>query len=227
MKLLTVDTATSVCGVALTDGETLLAEQTMAAGKGTAGRLMPALVAMVQEAGLCMADLDGFGVTIGPGSFTGLRVGIATVKGLALAAGKPVAGVSSLATLAMNLSWAAWPVCALFDARKKEVYAGVYAVGVEPAPLFPEAVLAPGALLDRIYGPTLFVGDGALRYRELIIARHGSDAFFAPAHLHWPRAAAAAELVRRRFVAGQTVSPAQLQPVYIRPSEAELAKVLR
>jgi tRNA threonylcarbamoyladenosine biosynthesis protein TsaB len=224
VKLLTLDTATSVCSVALTAGEQLVAELTMTAGKGTAARLVPAMTGLLQDAGWSYADLDGFGVTVGPGAFTGLRVGIATVKGLALATDKPVVGISSLGLLAMNIPWAAWPVCTLFDARKNEVYAAIYAVSDEPTPLLAETVLAPDKLLDGITGPTIFVGDGALRYRELISQRLAANAYFAPSHLHWPRAAAGAELVRRRFAAGLAIPPALLAPLYIRPSEAELAK---
>lgn len=224
MKLLTLDTSTSICSFALTEADNLVAEQTIAAGKGTAARLLPAITSLVRDAGWSFDEIDAFGVTIGPGSFTGLRVGIATVKGLAMAHDKPVAGISSLATLAMNLAWAACPVCTLFDARKKEVYAAVYAVSDEPRPLLPEVVIEPERLLDQIDGPTIFIGEGAVRYRELISDRLGVYAHFAPSHLHWPRAAAGAELVRRQLAAGNGTLPALLTPLYIRPSEAELAR---
>jgi tRNA threonylcarbamoyladenosine biosynthesis protein TsaB len=188
---------------------------------------MPALIAMVHDAGLTFKELDGFTVTVGPGAFTGLRVGIATVKGLAYANGKQVAAVSSLAALAMNLSWAAWPVCTLFDARKSEVYAAIYAVSDAPHTLSQEMVITPERLLETISGPTIFIGDGAVRYQELIREQLGPNAYFAAPHLHSPRASSAAALAARIFAADAAVSPAVVSPSYIRPSEAELAKANR
>src|SRR5512145_3217838 len=126
MKLLTLDTATSVFSVALADGEQLLGAASGAAGHLTAARLVPAVQQLFAECALAPADLDGFAVTIGPGSFTGIRVGLAFIKGLAFATGKPVVGLSSLALLAMNAQNSRLPVCPLFDARKSEVYAGLY-----------------------------------------------------------------------------------------------------
>ncbi len=126
MKLLTIDTSTSTCSVSLTIGEKVVSEYLLSLEKTLASRLIRLVDAALGEAGLGVTDLDGIGVALGPGSFTGLRVGVATVKGLALAAGKPVAGFSSLAMLAMNLPWAAYPVCPMFDAKKKEIYTAVY-----------------------------------------------------------------------------------------------------
>jgi tRNA threonylcarbamoyladenosine biosynthesis protein TsaB len=182
---------------------------------------------LLKGAGLVLADLDGFGVAVGPGSFTGLRVGVATVKGLALAAGKPAAGFSSLAMLAMNLPWAVHPVCPMFDARKKEVYTGLYACRDLPRPIIPDCVAPPEAFLDRLDGPAVFVGEGAVRYRELIVARLGDKALFAPASAHLPRAAAGALMTADVFSREEAVHPAHLLPVYIRPSEAELAQLNR
>lgn len=224
MKLLTIDTSTTACSVALSrDGE-LAAEYVQNEGRTLSARLLDCIDMLLQGAGLAVGDLDGFGVALGPGSFTGLRVGIATVKGLALATGKPVAGFSSLAMLAMNLPWASHPVCPLFDARKNEVYAGLYDCRDLPLPLLADCVAPPGSFLDRLAGPAIFVGEGAVRYRELILARLGEKALFAPSSAHLPRASAGALLASRAFARGETVPPALLLPAYIRPSEAELAK---
>jgi tRNA threonylcarbamoyladenosine biosynthesis protein TsaB len=171
-----------------------------------------------------LADLDGFGIALGPGSFTGLRVGVATVKGLSLATGKPVAGFSSLAMLAMNLPWAAHPVCPMFDARKKEVYAGLYECRELPRSLIPDTVLPPDKFLEKISGPTIFVGEGAVRYRDQICNRLGEHALFAPSSVQLPRASAGAVLAADSFARGETVPLPLLLPVYIRLSEAELAR---
>jgi tRNA threonylcarbamoyladenosine biosynthesis protein TsaB len=227
MKLLTIDTSTTACSVALTRDGALVSEYLVCQGKTLSSRLIDAVDLLLREAGLTPIELDGFGVALGPGSFTGLRVGIATVKGLALATGKPVAGFSSLAMLAMNLPWATYPVCPMYDARKKEVYAGLYECRDAPRPLSPDCVLPPEAFLDRITGPVIFVGEGAVRYRDVIINRLGDRALLAPATADFPRASAGAVLAAAAFGRGDTVSPELLLPVYIRPSEAEIALLKR
>jgi tRNA threonylcarbamoyladenosine biosynthesis protein TsaB len=227
MKLLTIDTSTTVCSVALSNGEETVAEYLVNQGRTLTSRLLDCVDIVLKGAGLTVDDLDGFGVAIGPGSFTGLRVGVATAKGLAMAAGKPIAGFSSLAMLAMNLPWAIHPVCPMFDARKNEVYTGLYGCSNAAVPLVDDRVVPPALFLESLSGPIIFVGEGAVRYRELIVAGMGERAIFAPASANLPRASAGALLAARAFVRGEAVPAAQLLPVYIRASEAELALLKR
>lgn len=225
MKLLTIDTSTSTCSVALTIGERLVAEYLLSLEKAAAARLLACVEGVLGEAGLTVSDLDGIGVALGPGSFTGLRIGIATAKGLALAADKPVTGFSSLAMLAMNIPWGACPVCPMFDARKKEVYTALYECRDFPVPVIADSAVSPGVFLEKLDGATIFVGEGALVYRELIVARLGDKALFAPSAAHPPRASQGALLARRAFDQGGGIPLAALVPRYIRPSEAEVAKL--
>jgi tRNA threonylcarbamoyladenosine biosynthesis protein TsaB len=227
VKLLTIDTSTNACSVALTCGGEVAAEYLLNQGKTMSGRLLECVNAVLGGAGLTVADVDGFGVALGPGSFTGLRIGAATIKGLALATGKPVAGFSSLAMLAMNLPWARFPVCPMFDARKGEVYTALYDCHGMPETVLADCVLSPAAFLDSITGTTIFVGEGALRYRELIEARLGEWALFAPPNANQPRASNGAQLAQDRIQRGQDIPLATLAPLYIRPSEAELARLKR
>jgi tRNA threonylcarbamoyladenosine biosynthesis protein TsaB len=227
MKLLTIDTSTNACSVALTSGGELVAEYLLSQGKTVSGRLLECVDVVFNGTGLSVTDLDGFGVALGPGSFTGLRIGVATVKGLALASGKPVAGFSSLAMLAMNLPWASFPVCPMFDARKGEVYTALYDCRALPKALLADCVLPPATFLDRLTDTTIFIGEGAIRYRELIEARLGDHALFAPSSVTPPRASSGALLAADALRRGDLVSLATLSPVYIRPSEAELAKLKR
>ncbi|HEY6007255.1 MAG TPA: tRNA (adenosine(37)-N6)-threonylcarbamoyltransferase complex dimerization subunit type 1 TsaB [Geobacteraceae bacterium] len=224
MNLLTIDTSTSTCSVALTHDEELRAELLLAGGPTLTSRLLASVDTVLQGGGMAVAGLDGLAVALGPGSFTGLRVGVAAVKGLALASGKPVVGFSSLAMLALNLPWAVHPVCPMFDARKKEVYAALYRCRELPEEILPDCVAPPERFLGQLEGPTIFVGEGALRYRELILDILGDNAIFAPSHAHQPRAAAGAQLARVAFAAGAAVPLPLLNPAYIRPSEAEMAK---
>ena len=223
MKLLTIQTATPAGSVALTSGERLVAELFLDCRKPHGSWLLDAIDRLCRCAGLDVGGLDGFGVTVGPGSFTGLRVGLATIKGLALATGKPVAGVSTLQALALQAPHAALPVCALLDARKREVYAGCFHWQAGwPQPLGPERVLPPEQLLAGLGEPTLFVGEGAIAYRTLIARQLGSRAHFLAEAYAPPRAAHAALLALRTFAAGAALPPTAVNPVYLRPSEAEL-----
>ena len=223
LKLLTIQTATPAGSVALTVGEHLLGELLLDVRRPHGSWLLGAIEQLLKAAGMTATDLDGFGVTLGPGSFTGLRVGLATVKGLALAAGKPVAGVSTLQTLAMQAPHVAVPLCALLDARKHEVYAGHFRWQAGwPQLAGAEQVLPPELLLAGIGEATLFAGDGASVYRTLIARQLGARAHFLPDVYAPPRAAHAALLALRAFHAGAAQPPAAVNPVYIRPSEAEL-----
>ncbi len=227
MNLLTIDTSTTTCSVALTSGERLVSEALINLGKTHASQLLRMADAALGEAGLAIKDLDGIGVSLGPGSFTGLRVGLAIVKGLSLAAEKPVYGFSSLAMLAMNLPWAEHPVCPMFDAKKKEVYTALYSCRDLPLPLIDDCVVSPDAFLETLDGVTIFVGEGALAYREKIVARLGEKALFAPPFSHLPRASAGAHMAREACMRGEALSPAALVPRYLRASEAELARLKR
>ncbi|RII26615.1 MAG: tRNA (adenosine(37)-N6)-threonylcarbamoyltransferase complex dimerization subunit type 1 TsaB [Geobacter sp.] len=227
MKLLTIDTSTNTCSVALSCDGRLVGEYLLEMQRTLSERLLAGVELLLEGAGMDVKELDGFGVALGPGSFTGLRIGIATVKGLALSTGKPVAGFSSLAMLAQNLPWAEFPVCPMFDARKKEIYTALYRCCEVPKPVIPDCVLSPELFLDRLDGPVIFVGDGAIRYREIIESRLGDRALFAPASATQPRASAGAVLAEAGFARGRAVLPGALAPLYIRPSEAELARLQR
>lgn len=226
--LLTLDTATSAGSVAVSRGERLLGEVLLDSPLTHSDRLLLTLRQLLTDLGLALAEVDAFGVVRGPGAFTGLRVGLATAKGLALATGKPVVGVSALATLALAAPHAPWPVCALLDARKQEVYAGLFSTrGGEPQPLGEEAVVPPERLLERLDGPTLFVGSGVAPYRTLIVRRLGAQAHFLPWAAQTPRASQAAVLALAALRRGEGGDAASLLPRYLRLSEAELAEARR
>ncbi len=225
MKILTIDTSTTACSAALTDGEKITAEFLLDTDRTLSKQLINQIDSILRSAGLTVDELDGFGVTVGPGSFTGLRVGIATVKGLAVASDKPVAGFSSLAMLAMNLPWSSYQVCPMLDARKNEVYTGLYRCEGIPAIISADCVTAPADFLDNIAETTVFLGSGAVRYRGTIESRLGKKAVFAPFSCNIPRASAGAVLAYHAFSRGETVPPDQLNPAYIRPSEAEIKKM--
>lgn len=224
MKILTIDTSSNCSSVSLSDGSTLLGECLLGEDRSNSGRLLDSIAGLLKAAGLTPDGLDAFAVSVGPGSFTGVRVGIATVKGLALATGKPVVGFSSLAMLAMNLPYSSEPVAPMFDARKAEVYAALYRCGSLPETMLPDAVISPEEFLSGIKHPTIFIGDGAVRYRELICSQLGELAIFPPWHANLPRACAGAVIAREAALEGRFTPLALLNPTYLRASEAEIAK---
>jgi tRNA threonylcarbamoyladenosine biosynthesis protein TsaB len=209
--------------LAITRGESLLAELSIDP-VGTQGEIMlSSLERLLADLSLTLDEMDAFAVVHGPGAFTGLRVGVATIKGFALATGKPVVGVSSLQTLALQVPDRSSQVYALLDARKNEVYAGCYQWRAGKASLVgSERVIDPELLLDDIDGEAVFVGDGSVAYRTLIVRKLGDRARVAPSSSNVLRAGSAVMLGLENFRASETVTPEKLNPVYIRPSDAEI-----
>lgn len=221
--LLTLQTATPAGSLALTSGPQLLAEVNLDVRQTPTEWLLPSIEILLDRTGTAKRDLAAVAVVTGPGSFTGLRVGLATAKGLALALGCPLLGVSSLQCLAMQLPFASRPVCVMMDARKQEVYTACYdwQKGF-PNALTAERVIRPERLLEELNGEMLFLGNGAVVYRSLIVRKMGDRAHFAPQFLNLPRAAAAAALALHEWEFGQRYTADELMPNYLRPSEAEL-----
>lgn len=224
MLVLGLDSATQVAGVALIDGNRLVAELFFNTRKNHSQRLLPLIAALLREAGFKLADLDGLAVALGPGSFTGLRIGLATVKGLAHAAQKPVAGIPTLD----GLAWNAWEVpglvCPVLYARRQEVYTALYRWQEgELCRLTPYQALDPYSLVDLLKSytmPVYFLGDGVIPYWE-VWQQLGTRARFLPSTSTLPRAAQIARLGRERLLAGKEDDLFQLKPLYLRPSPAE------
>ena len=229
MNILAIDTSTPLAGIAIAVDEQIVAESLLNTNRTLSARLVPEIERLLVTAGLEIADIDLFASSIGPGSFTGVRGGVATMQGLALAVGKPCAGFSSLAMLAMNFSLSTTLVCPMLDARKSELYAALYdCSSAIPSPRINDCVLPPAALLDLIAAatgePVIFLGDGAVRYHDQIAERLGDQALFAPFPLHIPHAANGVFLALQASQRGELREPSQLLPVYLRASDAELMK---
>jgi tRNA threonylcarbamoyladenosine biosynthesis protein TsaB len=221
--LLTIQTASPAGSVAVSDGDHLLAEINLDSRKTPTEWLLPAIDDLLAKVGLAKSSLDAIGIVRGPGAFTGLRVGLATAKGLALALDCPLVGISSLQCLAMQLPFLKMPVCVMLDARKQEVYSCLYHwESGSPLAIAEEQVVKPEKLLAEMTGDTLFIGNGALAYRSLIVRQLATRAHFAPDFINLPRAGAAAVLALAEWQAGHTFSSDEMMPVYLRPSEAEL-----
>jgi tRNA threonylcarbamoyladenosine biosynthesis protein TsaB len=222
MKALALDTATPIGTLALVDqGRELLAESRLPAGEPHSKRLMPEISRMFFQAGMSINDVDLIAVGLGPGSFTGLRIGMAAAKGLALASGKPLVGVGTLDTLARSFRGAHdGPICVVIDARKNQLYAAFFCdtpKGCERAG--EERTYTTDSLIDAVKGPTLFLGPGLERCESELTERLGGSFIRGPKDLDTPKAVVAAELAFDLFDQGVETDPALILPRYIRPPD--------
>ncbi|MEW6116518.1 MAG: tRNA (adenosine(37)-N6)-threonylcarbamoyltransferase complex dimerization subunit type 1 TsaB [Nitrospirota bacterium] len=223
MRLLAIETATMLGGIALIDDDTLIAESRMNVRVTHSERIMTEIDHVLKGARLSLHDMDAFALSIGPGSFTGLRVGLSTIKGLAYATGKGVVAVPTLEALAWNVPFTRHPVCPLLDARKKEVYTGLFKwTGHGFSRLMPEQAMKLETLLAGIDEPAVFLGEGAMLYRNSIQKTLGERALFAPPGAMVPSPAAVAHLGMITARNGEYEDPVTLTPLYLRKSEAEL-----
>ena len=224
MLILGIETSTKTGSVAVASDSAVIAQYSLNIEVTHSERLMSTVDRVLKDTGLAIADLDGFAVAIGPGSFTGLRIGISTVKGLELATSKPVAAIPTLQALAWNLPFAGVPICPMLDARKNEVYAALYryerAVLVQT---MPDAAIPLAALAGKIEGVTIFTGEAAHIYRSEIERQFGDRALFAPSSAILPSAAAVAVIGLEMIAKNGQVEPDSLTPIYIRRPEAEVA----
>jgi len=184
---------------------------------------LPALVERVLgAAGLTIEDVEAVAVSIGPGSFTGLRIALALGKGIAFAGTLPLVGVPTLAALAEVAGAAPGEtVCAALDARKREVYAALFeATDAAPRRVTPDLALRPEALAARLVPPCVVVGDAGEVYGDVL----GARATLRPFTTHHPRGGVIARLGFERLAAGEAANPGTLEPVYVRPPDADLPR---
>lgn len=218
MLILSLDTTARAGSCALMQDDHVLLEHIGDASREQAERLPGDLADLLEEEGAALDAIDAFAVATGPGSFTGLRVGIATMQGLAVAMGKPLIGVSAfdaLAMLAPGQIVATW-----IDAWRAEVFGALYEGGRRTGS---PVVAPPDRLLEQLKGHnTVFTGDGAALYEGVIRARVGDNARFTTP-IAPPLAGAVATLAAEAFRVGQRPPPHAIRPIYVRRSDAELA----
>ena len=223
MKLLVIDTSGPVCGVAVMDGDKVLCEYTAQNRLTHSASLMPMTEAALLSAGTELKALDAVAAVTGPGSFTGVRIGVATAKGLAHGAGLPCIAVDALEALALSAGSFAGTVCPLQDARAGQVYGAAFRNGDR---LTANEAVPLGQFLDEIEGLDerfLFLGDGMRAHRDALQERLGERAAFPlPCHEYLRPAAAGWAAMK----SGKTVSYTELQATYLRPPNAQKNKKL-
>lgn len=225
MKILALDSSGLVASVALLENDNLVAEFTVNNKKTHSQTLLPMLDEVVNAAGIELDAVDAIAIAAGPGSFTGLRIGAATVKGLSLALDKPVVPVPTLEGLAYNFWGSDRLICPIMDARRKQVYTGIYryedhrlmtvkdqmAVGIE------EFL----SMLNEMGEAVTFLGDGVPVFKDIIADKLTVPFSFAPAHLSRQRAGAVGALGVLYYKEGRTETAAEHKPDYLRVSQAE------
>jgi tRNA threonylcarbamoyladenosine biosynthesis protein TsaB len=229
MKILAVDTSSSRTAVAVMDGERVLAEDDSEAGERHGDVLLARIAEQLEVAGLPLSAIELIGVGLGPGSFTGLRVGLATAKGLALAGPVALRGVSSLEVIARGALERAPLAAVVLDAGRGEVYAALYArTGELPelvvAPLRAEPAQAAGRIGEalRARGEAVLCGGGARRYAQQFAAALGASATLAEPRCDSPLGRHVAGAARAWFRAQGASDLASVEPVYLRDSDAKL-----
>ena len=212
MITLGIDTSATMISVALADNKTLLGEFFAHSHQNHSASLLPMINALLRHCGLAIPEIDRFCVTQGPGSFTGLRIGVSTAKGLATAQDKPCAGVSTLAAMAAGASMLQGTLCCAMDARREQVYAALFRNGQR---LTEDKALPITELEQTLEGPVWFLGDGATLCHNIMQQR--PDWLLAPEQLRFQRAYGAILAAEEKDYRSAT----NLRATYLRPSQAE------
>lgn len=223
MRVLALDTSSNVATVAIMEDELLLGEYILNHKKTHSQKIMTMIEQLLADLELNVQDIDIFAAAVGPGSFTGLRIGVATVKALAHAAGKRVVSVGTLEALAYNVPYAEHIIVPVMDARRNNVFAASYIwdegfkeIGEPEGITIEECVESCGDFLD-----TIFVGDGAMVHRDYIKEKLGEHAIFPHGAALNSRASSVAALALEKAKRGETQSYLEMKPYYIKKSQAE------
>lgn len=231
MKILALDSSGLVASVAIVEDEILLAEYTVNYKKTHSQTLLPMLNEIARMIELDLQTIDAIAVAGGPGSFTGLRIGSATAKGLGLALDKPLVSVPTVDALAYNLYGSSAYICPTMDARRNQVYTGIYrfegdtfVTELSQVPLGVEELAEKLNALDQT---VILLGDGVPVYREMLEKLLTVPHQYAPAHQNRQRASAVAALAEQYIKEGKTETAAQHKPDYLRLSQAERERAER
>jgi len=224
MRLFCLDTSTLAGSIAILEDECVRAEVNINLGRKHTERLLPGMDWLFQELAIEPREIEAVSVGIGPGSFTGLRVGLATAKGLALSLSVPIVGVSSLEALAWQVRFYPGKILALLDARKGQVFAGFFQGGDEFKLESEPMAIDPSELVEKIKAKTLVVGEGLAAYPE-ILEKVKNKVSVAGFEYDYPRASIVGRLGLIRLQRGESDSPETLAPVYLRGSDAQMPEV--
>ncbi len=224
MNILAIDTTSQALSAAITSSGELVAGFDLFTKDTHSERLMPLIDSILGAAKMNIADIDCYACTVGPGSFTGLRIGISAIKGLAYANGKMVAAISSLDALSTNIHDTRYDICPLIDARKGELFCAFYKIGADGELIKRSDGMnpTPDRLIAMIKRKTVFVGNGAILYKDTLSEKLAEKAVFVRDELNYIKGLNIARLAEAKIKAGDLTKPELLAPIYIRRSDAEL-----
>lgn len=225
MKILGIDSSGMVASAAITADDVLVAEFTVNNKQTHSQTLLPMIDQVVQMSGIALQEMDAIAIAAGPGSFTGLRIGASTAKGLGLALDKPIVPVPTLEGLAYRLVGSRGLICPMMDARRNQVYTGIYRVSAGHLEVVAEqkAVDVQEILqeLAEYQEPVTFLGDGVPVYQGTITQLYRGEYQLAPLHMSRQSAAAVAALGEIYYRQGKIETAQEHHPVYLRKSQAE------
>lgn len=225
MKILAIESSSLTASVAIVEDDVMVSEYTMNYKKTHSQTLLPMIDEMCHLTDYQLEEIDAIAVSAGPGSFTGLRIGSATAKGLGLALNKPLIHIPTVEAMAYNLCFATDYIVPIMDARRNQVYTGIYkGMDGNIEEVEEQCITVIEELLEKVkklQGKAIFLGDGVPVFREKIIAELGTQAAFAPAHMNRQRAGAVAELAKIYYRQGKLETAAEHAPDYLRLSQAE------
>lgn len=224
MRILAIESSSLVASVAIVEDGVTLAEYTANFKMTHSQTLLPMIDSMVSLFGIDLSTIDAIAVSGGPGSFTGLRIGSATAKGLGLALDKPLIHVPTLDGTAYNLYGAKGLICPIMDARRNQVYTGIYRFEQEFEVVMEQDAMDMGELIEKLNGMgerVIFLGDGVPVHEKKIRELMTVPFDLAPAHMNRQRAASVAALGAVYFAEGKSETAAEHGPDYLRKSQAE------
>ena len=228
MIILSLDTSATVASAALCDDERLLAEYTLNNGNTHSETLLPMVESLLTHFGITTDDIDIFASSTGPGSFTGVRIGVATLKGLAFGKDKPCVSVSTLEAIAENLCVQKGLICPVMNARRSQVYTALFSSdGEKLIRLMPDSAISIAELDEALskYGePIAFCGDG---YDITLAALEKTQSYPVPERLRHQSAYSVAQVALRNYLAKNYTDDAKLTVTYLRPSQAERERMER
>ena len=230
MRILGIESSSLVASAAVVEDGVMLAEYTVNHKKTHSQTLLPMIDEMFRMLGIGLETVDAVAVSGGPGSFTGLRIGSATAKGFGLALAKPLIHVPTVDAMAYNLYGASGLICPIMDARRNQVYTGIYRFEKEFQTVMPQNAMDVGELAEKLNGfgeRVIFLGDGVPVYGAQLAEKLTVPFDFAPAHANRQRAAAVAALGAVYFAEGKTETAAEHKPDYLRKSQAEREREAR
>lgn len=225
MKILAIDTSGQNCSVAIIDEEKVICDFNLSIGTTHSESLLPMIDEVCKTSKIDLSEVDVLACGIGPGSFTGLRIGIATIKGFALAQNKNVIGVPTLDALAYNIANFDGLICSVLDARNNNVYAGIYKYENDKVILQDDYITENlDTLIDILKSKNekvMFVGDGAVSFKEKLKEALNEKALFAPLHLNNQLSSSVAKAALDRALVNDFDNSDTLNPMYLKKSQAE------